>query len=102
MTIAAPRFHGFTRAVAQKLLCFEAKRNLTVRGFLVSIASDKALPISADSQAGQRCQSSSPITSALELQIGRASCRESVCMYVSFSVAAVTINKKKKLILLVY
>src|SRR3546814_13178373 len=67
MTIAAPRFHGFTRAVAQKLLCFEAKRNLTVRGFLVSIASDKALPISEDSQAGQRCQASSPITSALDL-----------------------------------
>src|SRR3546814_17304270 len=68
MTIAAPRFHGFTRAVAQKLLCFEAKRNLTVRGFLVSIASDKALPISEDSQAGPRCQASSPITSALHLQ----------------------------------
>src|SRR3546814_4560047 len=67
MTIAAPRFHGFTRAVAQKLLCFEAKRNLTVRGFLVSIASDKALPISDDSHAGQRCQASSQITSALDL-----------------------------------
>src|SRR3546814_15427111 len=67
MTIAAPRFHGFTRAVAQKLLCFESKRNLTVRGFLVSIASDKALPISDDSQAGPRCQASSPITSALDL-----------------------------------
>src|SRR3546814_1861364 len=34
---------------------------------LVSIASDKALPISEDSQAGQRCQASSPITSALDL-----------------------------------
>src|SRR3546814_19313635 len=30
------------------------------------------------------------------LEIGRASCRERVCQYVSFSVVAVSLNKKKK------
>src|SRR3546814_19753206 len=30
-----------------------------------------------------------------DLQIGRASCRESVCQYVSISVVALVINKKK-------
>src|SRR3546814_16474487 len=30
-----------------------------------------------------------------QLEIGRASCRERVCQYVSYSVAAVTLKKKK-------
>src|SRR3546814_2735303 len=99
MTIAAPRFHGFTRAVAQKLLCFEAERNLTVRGFLVSIASDKALPISEDSQAGQRCQASSPITSALDLPSIRSEEHKSELqslMRISYAVFCLKKNKKTK------
>src|SRR3546814_16859687 len=36
------------------------------------------------------------IRAAMEVEIGRASCRERVCQYVSLSVVAVSLKKKKK------
>src|SRR3546814_11489593 len=38
---------------------------------------------------------STPLSSPLVLQIGRASCRERVCQYVSISVVAVALKKQK-------
>src|SRR3546814_13674401 len=39
-----------------------------------------------------------PLRGSLAAQIGRASCRERVCQYVSISVVAVSLKKKKNII----
>src|SRR3546814_13967599 len=43
-----------------------------------------------------RCDVREAIMAFIAGEIGRASCRERVCQYVSISVAAVSLNKKKE------
>src|SRR3546814_12026004 len=51
----------------------------------------KAVALQGDHRVGMR-----QLGHALRIQIGRASCRERVCQYVSISVVAGSFKKKKK------
>src|SRR3546814_13525907 len=52
--------------------------------------------LDARSPRADRGRPGGPDAGHVDRQIGRASCRESVCQYVSISVGAVSLKKKKK------
>src|SRR3546814_14461501 len=100
-------FKVWCASVCIVLLFLSSRRRHTMCALVTGVQTC-ALPISSSSRTSRqnlksysgssrsRASTSSPRANAARREIGRASCRERVCQYVSISVVTVSLKKKRK------